>query len=202
MRSRFVFLGLLAFAGCVGTPEEAQSALQGGGNYQPVPNAGTACDCMPTNGTCNADCSITCSAGFGDCDANVSNGCETQLNTISNCGQCGHECSCYGGAMCINGACAGTPQPNGTPCSNPGSLCSGGGVCQSLACTCSTGAVDMAKSPPDLSTPTGGTTATGSTTSGSGKSGNCSVGGGSLATMFPIVLALVYLSLRRRRRDA
>jgi hypothetical protein len=187
--------------GCLGTPEEAEQALHGKG-YDPVPPMATNCNCTPTNGTCNADCTITCTTGFGDCDANLANGCETQLNTTSDCGQCGKECSCYGGAMCINGACAGTPEPNGTPCSSPGTACTGGsGVCMNLACTCGTSSADMSHpgTEPDLST--GTTSATGSTTSGHGKSGSCAIGAGELSGMLPLFMVLVYFGLVRRRRS-
>ncbi len=185
-------------AACTPTPpEEEQAQLK----YRAVPGA-TTCNCMGVNGTCNADCSITCDAGYGDCDASLANGCETQLNTISNCGQCGRDCSCYGAAMCLNGACAGTPEPNGTPCSMPAGSCSGSGVCTNLSCTCSGGAADMASSH-DLSSTTGttGTTTgstTGSATSGHGKSG-CEIGSGSLGGLFPLFVLGLFVAFRRRR---
>lgn len=55
--------------------------------------------CPPVaNGTpaCSAStCGIgTCSAGWGNCDANPANGCETNTtNNISNCGACGNACT-------------------------------------------------------------------------------------------------------------
>ncbi len=58
----------------------------------------SACDA----GTCRA----VCEAGFGDCDGNATNGCETSLgDDASNCGVCGHVCA--GGAMCTSGVCGG-----------------------------------------------------------------------------------------------
>jgi hypothetical protein len=45
-----------------------------------------------TNGTCNPN--LFCVSGYGNCDGNVANGCETMLtNNIDNCGQCNHKCS-------------------------------------------------------------------------------------------------------------
>lgn len=35
----------------------------------------------------------TCPSGYGDCDGNPDNGCETSLNTNSNCGSCGYTCT-------------------------------------------------------------------------------------------------------------
>ncbi len=129
---RFGFvLGAVLVAGCYATPEAASSVPDGSGADA------ESCNCTPTNGACNAGCTITCAPGFGDCDTNLANGCETVLDTISNCGTCATECSCYGEARCINGACAGTAEPNGTPCSIPPAACtSNSPVCESLVCTC------------------------------------------------------------------
>ena len=60
---------------------------------------GTDCSGLPhvvaASATCSAStCSFTCAAGFGDCDGNKLNGCETNLNTdAANCGSCGGGCS-------------------------------------------------------------------------------------------------------------
>lgn len=50
-------------------------------------------DCV----TCAADCGdcTVCPEGFGDCNSNP--GCETNLNTTSNCGGCGSLCAQVGG---------------------------------------------------------------------------------------------------------
>jgi hypothetical protein len=45
-------------------------------------------------------CRITCQIepfGQGDCDDNPDNGCETNLWTNDNCGQCGVKCTCVDG---------------------------------------------------------------------------------------------------------
>jgi len=53
--------------------------------------------CPSSNGTptcSNGNCAITCNTGFGNCDGNVTNGCETNLtNDPNNCGSCGHSVS-------------------------------------------------------------------------------------------------------------
>jgi alpha-tubulin suppressor-like RCC1 family protein len=61
-------------------------------------NCGTCGRVCPsgTNGaaTCaNGTCGLSCDPGFGDCDGNPSNGCETALNGTSNCGRCGNACT-------------------------------------------------------------------------------------------------------------
>ncbi len=63
-----------------------------------LPNVATA--------TCAANaCGIaTCDPGFGNCDTNVANGCETNTQTsFDNCGSCGHPCQ--SGQVCQNGVC-------------------------------------------------------------------------------------------------
>jgi hypothetical protein len=51
-------------------------------------------------------CSYECEEGWGDCDSNPSNGCETNLmvNT-GNCGACGNRCDTSAGQPCIDGKC-------------------------------------------------------------------------------------------------
>jgi hypothetical protein len=61
-------------------------------------------DCMGTCQQCcqNSDCGNHvvcnggtcggCEQGWGDCNNNMSDGCETQLNSNSNCGACGNGC--------------------------------------------------------------------------------------------------------------
>lgn len=49
-------------------------------------------------------CAATCRTGFGDCDGDASNGCETDVRTsTAHCGRCGRACT--GGAACIGGVC-------------------------------------------------------------------------------------------------
>lgn len=72
-------------------------------------SCGTVCD--PPNGTGSCSGSVcrvvACDAGFGDCDLVASNGCETPLTTLANCGGCGTACSRpNGAASCASGTCA------------------------------------------------------------------------------------------------
>ena len=53
------------------------------------------------SGACRVD---TCTAPFGDCDGNVSNGCEVDTSTsAAHCGACGNACAT--GAACVSGQC-------------------------------------------------------------------------------------------------
>ncbi|TAK29158.1 MAG: hypothetical protein EPO40_12125 [Myxococcaceae bacterium] len=66
--------------------------------------------CNATNGaaTCVAStCRIACSAGFGNCDASVANGCEVDLrSTVTSCGACGRACAlAHATSGCAAGAC-------------------------------------------------------------------------------------------------
>jgi|GEM_PF-2504904 len=53
----------------------------------------------------NGNCIINdCNSGYGDCDANISNGCEADLsNDSNNCGICGKKCD--NGEVCSNSNC-------------------------------------------------------------------------------------------------
>jgi len=72
---------------------------------------GMACTTTITNGTpvCSAGkCAAICSAGYGDCDKNLSTGCETSIaSDPKNCGACGVECAALPNATatCGVGAC-------------------------------------------------------------------------------------------------
>ena len=60
-------------------------------------------------GQCSAkSCGATCDTDWGDCDADMANGCETSLlNTNAHCGACGNPCGT--GEFCSNGACGPDP---------------------------------------------------------------------------------------------
>ncbi len=70
-------------------------------------SCGVRCAARPNAAvtTCTAGvCGFTCNAGFGNCDGNVVNGCEVNLQTnASNCGRCGMNCPI--GLLCIMGGC-------------------------------------------------------------------------------------------------
>ncbi len=59
--------------------------------------------------TCAASaCGMACNAGFADCDATVTNGCEVDTRvTVAHCGGCGRACAVPAGATatCAGGAC-------------------------------------------------------------------------------------------------
>lgn len=66
---------------------------------QNIPNSRPTCD--------QGVCGIECVDGFGDCDGNPANGCETNLTMDgSNCGTCGNQCDLGAGQPCIEGKCA------------------------------------------------------------------------------------------------
>ncbi|MBL8600451.1 MAG: hypothetical protein JNK72_00860 [Myxococcales bacterium] len=115
---------------------------------------------MPANGTAACvmgACGVaSCAAGFGNCDNNVANGCETVLAaSASNCGACGRACAV--GQICTAGAC-GVPCPDGQArcggtctqiendpnnCGACGNRCATGSLCGGGRCitTCTTGQV-------------------------------------------------------------
>jgi hypothetical protein len=77
--------------------------------------------------TCSASgrCEYACATGFGDCDAMSANGCETALNSSTNCGMCGRACT-NTGEMCVSGACqcpAGQAVCGTTCAAAPGTAC-------------------------------------------------------------------------------
>jgi hypothetical protein len=89
-------------------------------------NASAGETCM----SCTGDCGMcNCPAGFGDCDGQPQNGCETALNGIENCGGCGMKCAQTGGTnKCILvGAtyqCVATCDPTHADCDhNPANGC-------------------------------------------------------------------------------
>lgn len=60
------------------------------------------CDGNVDGGTCES-CIVVCSEGFGDCNDDVSDGCEEDLAaTQAHCGACGHDCL---GGDCTDSAC-------------------------------------------------------------------------------------------------
>jgi len=77
-----------------------------------------ACSLPRATAACGAGAACTimrCDTGFGDCDGNTANGCETDLQTsVTNCGTCGNVCPTAGGtAACRAGGCVITSCPTG-----------------------------------------------------------------------------------------
>ncbi len=133
-------------------------------------SCGNVCP-RPTNATafCAGRCAFQCAAGFGDCDQNAGNGCETPLSSVSNCGACGFACrfanataTCTAGA-CALGTCAtGFSNCDGNAdngcevnttsdranCGACGVTCASGQVCSAGVCrvSCAAGLTDCAGS--------------------------------------------------------
>ncbi len=60
-------------------------------------------------------CVNECTPGWGDCDGDLTNGCETNLKTnIAHCGVCGNRCDTAAGQPCIDGMCLMTECDGGT----------------------------------------------------------------------------------------
>jgi hypothetical protein len=83
----------------------------------------TVCGGEHAKASCSAGkCAIACDTGWGDCDSDAANGCETDLNAnLQHCGTCSTVCSaahatssCFGGACQIGGCDAGWGNCNGT----------------------------------------------------------------------------------------
>jgi hypothetical protein len=133
-------------------PESGPPVEAGCGPTNTVTNCGqcgAACD--TTNGTptsCTASaCNYTCNTGWGDCNqaAPDLNGCETPLNTTSNCTGCGVACdtvnsngaTCTGTGCTYTGCATGfhdchTTPPNADGCECQAPECCEAGVCEPL----------------------------------------------------------------------
>jgi hypothetical protein len=71
---------------------------------------GAACRYSHAAGSCNEGrCSLAaCDQGFANCDGDENNGCETAVDSISDCGECQRACAVPSHAVagCIDSACA------------------------------------------------------------------------------------------------
>lgn len=112
-----------AVAGCMAGACTLASCREGFGNCDRDPANGCEVD-VSTNsancGVCGNRCDAAnatpacregrcimgaCTAGYGDCNGNVADGCEVALTTSNaNCGMCGRQCPVL--QTCRNGACA------------------------------------------------------------------------------------------------
>lgn len=69
---------------------------------------GLACSIPGGTGSCPGGiCTVnSCNPGVGNCDGFAANGCESPLNTLTNCGGCGVGCArANAGASCSTGSC-------------------------------------------------------------------------------------------------
>jgi hypothetical protein len=68
---------------------------------------GVACTNANGSASCMGGvCKPSCNTGFGDCDTDPVNGCETSTTTTNNCGTCGHVCTSDAGTpACTGGTC-------------------------------------------------------------------------------------------------
>ena len=100
---------------------------------------GCASSCSGNHGTpsCSgSSCSIQCSSGYGNCDGNPSNGCETNTtNSTNHCGACGYKCGSH------------VQNASGVACS--GSACTYTGSCSSGFGDCTGGKADGCETPLD-----------------------------------------------------
>ncbi len=77
-----------------------------------------------TGATCaNAACVYSCSAGYGDCNSDMSDGCETTLGTDENCTACGDACG-------LNASCVTDSQGTSCRCDSGYTDCDGDGNCE------------------------------------------------------------------------
>ena len=157
---------------CADAPHASPACLDGNCTVQCDPSY-ARCDVDPTNGcetklgtvthcqgctdsclddhvasgTCGpAGCEIgTCQTGFDDCDDRADDGCETPLDTATDCGACGVACAptnatgvCGAGGACKIGACSsGWVDFDGKPGNGCERACPSG--CGSCAPTCAPG---------------------------------------------------------------
>jgi hypothetical protein len=86
---------------------------------------GTTC-CNAVNGTCNVNCTLTCTSGYADCDGDPSNGCETNLASAGKKLCAG---ACIAVATCCTSADCTTPPAPAACYATQGSCPGAGGTC-------------------------------------------------------------------------
>jgi hypothetical protein len=86
--------------GCDGDLKSPENCGQCGHKCEVTGGGTPSC----TAGVCGIS---SCPWGFGDCNADLSDGCETPTTTVDNCGTCGGKCQApHAVSSCIEGACA------------------------------------------------------------------------------------------------
>jgi hypothetical protein len=90
-------------------------------------SCGKVCGSNHASPSCQGGtCVLICAPGFGDCDHDPTNGCETPLTTVGNCGACGAVCTTQNGTPACNTAT--TPATCGVgACSMGYAACPGNG---------------------------------------------------------------------------
>jgi hypothetical protein len=140
------------FADCDHAPD---SGCEIDTDNDPKNCGGCGKECFVLNGT--AGCSMgkctvaSCNAGWGDCDGQAGNGCETDLNnSLSNCGTCGNNClsTCGGPTVLAQQCSAGACQINACV---PGKYNIDGACSNGCECT-STGTSGACNAPSSLGT--------------------------------------------------
>jgi Lamin Tail Domain len=88
---------------------------------------GVSCQAQNGSNPCvNSVCTPQCSIGFGNCDGNPINGCETATSVdIANCGACGTVCAqIHASNACVSGVCVPTCASGYADCDgNPNNGC-------------------------------------------------------------------------------
>jgi hypothetical protein len=136
--------------GCETTLATSAAHCGACGNTCPTPaNAAPTC--------AGGACGFSCNPGFGDCDRDAANGCETNLSTtVASCGACGTACPtpANGAATCAGGVCGlgtcragfgncdglaangceATLATSGAHCGACGNVCPAGTTCSGGAC--------------------------------------------------------------------
>lgn len=88
-------------------------------------------------------CNGACSVGWGNCDGSkLSNGCETDLTTGSNCGSCGNVCGAN--QLCQGGTCVTTCSETNLAPSATASMSAGGTVVPHTATELNDGVTELA----------------------------------------------------------
>jgi len=111
----------LSCAGGVCTTLDCGPGL-GDCNNNPDDGCETSLTTLTDCGLCGSECAVTnasarcaegecefltCNTGFADCDDDLSNGCETPLDTLTDCGACGQACTAPNGEpSCAGGVCS------------------------------------------------------------------------------------------------